>query len=80
MIGVRSIFAIFGHYFLTLIVLGVLIVMNLLTGKVGDVVSGIPLQILARFVDGFNHLYTLVLYTRILGCLYRVNRHKLGWF
>lgn len=79
-LGFKSIFSIFGHYVLTLIVLGVLTVMNYLTGELGDAVTGIGPRIFASFVDGFNHLYTLVLFTRILGCLYRVNRRTLGWF
>lgn len=79
-IGIKSIFAIFGHYLLTLLILGGLTLMNVLTGELSDMVDGIPLKIAAGFVDGFNNLYTLVLFARILGCLYRVNRHKLGWF
>lgn len=78
--GIKSIFAILGHYILTLVVLGGLTAVNVLTGELSDMVDGIPLKIAAGFVDGFNNLYTLVLFARILGCLYRVNRHKLGWF
>ncbi len=80
LIGLRSIGAIVGHYFLTLVVFGLLIGINALTGEVGDMVSGIPMKIVAAFIDGFNHLFSAVTFARILGGLYRVNRHRLGWF
>lgn len=79
-VGFRSIVAIFGHYLLTVFVFGILLAMNAATGTVGSMVDGIPLTVIAYFVDGFNRLYTLVVFARILGCLYYANRHRLGWF
>ena len=88
-VGFRSIFAIFGHNVLTCLVLALMVGMNIATGKVGDLLPvgkdgnlaiSFVFGAIAAVIDGFNRLYTLVVFARMLGCLYRVNRDKLGWF
>jgi hypothetical protein len=40
----------------------------------------LPIPILPTIVGGFIFLYLLTVMSRILGLLYFVNRHRLGWF
>ena len=42
--------------------------------------SLIPIPFLPTLIGGFIFLYLLTVMSRILGLLYYLNRHKLGWF
>lgn len=71
----RAIFAVPGHYLLTLVVFAGLIAVQALTGELADAVP-----YLGALVDQFDALWSAFFLSRVLGGLYYVNRRKLGWF
>ncbi len=71
----RSIFAAPGHYLLLLATLTGLMTVQALTGRLSDHVPFV-----GTLVDNFDRLWSAVVFARLIGGLYYVNRRKLGWF
>jgi hypothetical protein len=78
MLVARSIIRVPGHYVLTLLVFGGLILVKMFTGQLSDLKGG--LGIAGSVVDQFDSLWSALFLARVLGGLYYVNRRKLGWF
>ena len=72
---IKSIFTIKGHYFLTLIVLVIVLAVQALTSGL----SGI-LPYAGHLIDELDALWSAVFVARVLGGLYLINRRKLEWF
>jgi hypothetical protein len=72
---VRAIWATPSHYLLTLMVFAGLAAVKFFTGQLSDT---IPYA--GALIDQFDALWSAVFLARVLGGLYYVNRHRLGWF
>ena len=71
----KSIFAVKGHYFVTLVVLAIVLAIQGLTTGLSRVIP-----IAGHLLDELDALWSAVFVARLLGGLYLVNRQKLGWF
>ena len=72
---VKSIFAIPGHYLLTLVVLGIVVVIQIVTTSLSQIVP-----YAGHLLDELDALWSAVFVARVLGCLYKVNERRLNWF
>lgn len=75
---ISSIVKIFAPYFLTVVLLLVIVVMDLFGNALLDQI--LPIPILPDVISEFISLYLLTVEMRILGLLYWTRKDELGWF
>lgn len=74
---VPAIVRVFGHYCAAVILAGVLVLVQILGGRLADALS---VPVVSPLAVQFLSLYLLVVNARILGVTYYLHREALGWF